>query len=113
MLQAAVQTVQATVRSQFNHFSIILGHNFKLQLGRQFRKYFKATLQDRVEVTGLASHSGDCCRRIQVKTHSLRRETHTKRHATQHGCLPNLLGDGDKGIEIVYGEEKNILYLTY
>jgi hypothetical protein len=25
---------------------------------------------------------------------------------TQHGCLPNVLGDGDKGIEIVYGEEK-------
>ncbi len=25
---------------------------------------------------------------------------------TQHGCLPNLLGDGDKGIEIVNGEEK-------
>ncbi len=25
--------------------------------------------------------------------------------ATQHGCLPNLLGDRDKGIEIVYGGE--------
>jgi hypothetical protein len=24
----------------------------------------------------------------------------------QHGCLPNLLGDRDKGMEIVYGEEK-------
>ncbi len=35
-------------------------------------------------------------------------ETHTKRQATQHGYLylPSLLGDGDKGIEIVYGEEK-------
>jgi hypothetical protein len=30
--------------------------------------------------------------------------------ATQNGCLPSLLGDGDKGIELVYGEEKNILY---
>jgi hypothetical protein len=27
-----------------------------------------------------------------------RPETHTKRQATQHGCLPSLLGDGDKGI---------------
>ncbi len=27
--------------------------------------------------------------------------------ATQHDYLPSLLGDGDKGIEIVYGEEKN------
>ncbi len=34
---------------------------------------------------------------------------HTKRQATQHGCLPSLLGDGDKGIEIAYGKEKNIL----
>ncbi len=39
-------------------------------------------------------------------------ETHTKRQATLHGCLPSLLGDGDKGIETVYGEEKNILYLA-
>jgi hypothetical protein len=36
-----------------------------------------------------------------------------KRQATQHGCLPNLLGDGekDRGIEIVYVEEKNICVL--
>ncbi len=33
-------------------------------------------------------------------------ETHTKRQATQQGCLPRLKGDGDKGIEIVYGEKK-------
>jgi hypothetical protein len=26
-------------------------------------------------------------------------ETHTKRQATQHGFLPSLLGDGDKGIK--------------
>ncbi len=31
---------------------------------------------------------------------------HTKRHATQHGCLLSLLGGGSKGTEIVYGEEK-------
>jgi hypothetical protein len=37
-------------------------------------------------------------------------DTHTKRQATQHGCLPSLIGDGDRGIEIVYGEEKYILY---
>ncbi len=36
--------------------------------------------------------------------------TLSKRQATQHGCLPALLGDGDKGMGIVYGEEKNILY---
>jgi hypothetical protein len=36
-------------------------------------------------------------------------ETHTKRQATQHDCLPSL-PDGDKGIEKVYGEEKQILY---
>ncbi len=29
--------------------------------------------------------------------------------ATQHSCLPSLLGDGDKEIVIVYGEEKSIL----
>ncbi len=36
-------------------------------------------------------------------------ETLTKRQATQHGCLPSLLCDGDKGIEIVNGEEKKIV----
>ncbi len=39
-----------------------------------------------------------------------RAETHTKRVATQHGCLPSLVGDGVKRIEIVYGKENNILY---
>jgi hypothetical protein len=34
------------------------------------------------------------------------------RQETQHGCLPSLLGDGDKGTEKVYGEEKNILYFV-
>ncbi len=33
-----------------------------------------------------------------------------KRQANLHDCLPSLPGDGDKWIEIVYGEEKNILY---
>jgi hypothetical protein len=37
-------------------------------------------------------------------------ETHTKREATQHGCLPSLLGGRDTGIEKEYGEEENILY---
>ncbi len=36
----------------------------------------------------------------------LETEINTKRQATQHGCLPSLLGDGDKDIEVVYGEEK-------
>jgi hypothetical protein len=35
-----------------------------------------------------------------------RPETHTKRQAAQLGRLPSLLDDGDKGIEIVHGEEK-------
>jgi hypothetical protein len=35
-------------------------------------------------------------------------EIQTKRQDTQHDCLPRLLDVGDKGIEIVYGEEKNI-----
>jgi hypothetical protein len=37
-------------------------------------------------------------------------ETHLKRQVTLHDCLPSLLGDMAKRIEIVYGEEKNILY---
>jgi hypothetical protein len=41
---------------------------------------------------------------------SLNSETHAKRQATQYVCLPSLLGDGDKGMRIAYGEEKNILY---
>ncbi len=36
----------------------------------------------------------------------LTRDTHYKRQTTQHGFLPSLLGDEDKGIEIVYGEKK-------
>jgi hypothetical protein len=35
---------------------------------------------------------------------------HTKRQETQLGWLPSLPGDGDKNIEIVYGEGKNILF---
>jgi hypothetical protein len=40
----------------------------------------------------------------------MNRDAHYKRQATQHDCLPSLLDDGDKGIETVYGEEKNVLY---
>jgi hypothetical protein len=32
------------------------------------------------------------------------------RQETQHGCLPSLPGNWDKGIEIVYG--KNVITLT-
>jgi hypothetical protein len=35
------------------------------------------------------------------------------RQATQHGCLPSLLGERDKGIEIVYGKEKKIFCLCF
>ncbi len=47
----------------------------------------------------------------------LKPEIHTKRQATQRDCLPSLLGSGhcpvgkgDTGIEILYIEEKNILF---
>jgi hypothetical protein len=36
------------------------------------------------------------------------RDNHIMGQATQHGCLPSLLGDGDTVIEIVRGEEKKI-----
>ncbi len=45
------------------------------------------------------------CTAYNSKHHSLLK-THTKRRATQHDCLPRLLDDEDKLIEIVYGEEK-------
>jgi hypothetical protein len=48
-----------------------------------------------------------CCMGLNfLKRTGLGPETHTNRQATQHGCLPSLLGDGDKGIEIVYFEKK-------
>jgi hypothetical protein len=40
------------------------------------------------------------------KEDELEPETNTKRQATQHDCLPSLLGGGHKGIKIVR-EEKN------
>jgi hypothetical protein len=44
--------------------------------------------------------------RAEVRTGlKLNAEALTKRQATQHGCLPSLLGGGDEGIEIVYGEK--------
>jgi len=48
--------------------------------------------------------------RLIAESHSLCiPETCTKRQTTRHGRLLRLLGVGDKGIKIVYGEEKNIL----
>jgi hypothetical protein len=41
---------------------------------------------------------------LYTKTHIVLRD-----QATRHGCLSSLLGDGDKGMKIVYGEGKNIL----
>jgi hypothetical protein len=38
-------------------------------------------------------------------------ETHTNRQATQHGCLPSLPGDRDKGIEKVYGDKKKTYFV--
>jgi hypothetical protein len=56
----------------------------------------------------LSSHLGRLSLRGLQGIGQCRPETHTKRQAAQHGCLPSLLGDGDKGIEIVYGEKKKI-----
>jgi hypothetical protein len=42
---------------------------------------------------------------VDIPTGRTRTETLSKRQATQHGWLPSLLGDGDKGIKIVYVEE--------
>jgi hypothetical protein len=42
--------------------------------------------------------------------YSVRPETYTEKQATLHGCLPSLLADWDKEIEIVCDEKKNILY---
>ncbi len=38
------------------------------------------------------------------------RDSKGKTRDTYSGCLPSLLGVGDKGIEIVYGEEKDVSY---
>ncbi len=48
-----------------------------------------------------------CDLKLKLRTMILFPETHTKRQATQHGYLPSLQGDGDKGIEIVCSEGKN------
>ncbi len=37
-------------------------------------------------------------------------ETHVKRQATRHDCLPSLLVDGYERSEIVYDEKKNMFY---
>jgi hypothetical protein len=41
-------------------------------------------------------------------------ETYTKRQATQYGCLPSLLSDGYKGIEMVYCRrpQRDVVYLS-
>jgi hypothetical protein len=36
-------------------------------------------------------------------------KAHTNRQASQHDCLPSLLGDGDKKSEIEYGEGKKFV----
>ncbi len=46
---------------------------------------------------------------ISLKPRKAESETHTKRQVTQHNCLFSLMGNGDKWIEILYGEEKNTL----
>ncbi len=49
-----------------------------------------------------------------VRVHSIcvySTQRHTKRQATQHGCLPSLLFDEDKENDKVYGEKKNIFFI--
>ncbi len=46
----------------------------------------------------------------KIKKKGVLTETRTKRQVTQHGCLPSMLGAGDKEIKIVCDEETNILY---
>ncbi len=36
--------------------------------------------------------------------------THIERQVTQHDCLPSLLGDAEKWIEMLYGDDKSTLY---
>ncbi len=43
-------------------------------------------------------------KKLIVNGAKCRTETHTMRQASQHVCLPSLLGDGDKWIKIVYGD---------
>jgi hypothetical protein len=40
-------------------------------------------------------------------------ETHTKRQATQHGCLPNLLGDGRHGKPNEPTKEGHLLFVLF
>jgi hypothetical protein len=50
--------------------------------------------------------AGEVPETSELRYQKLGPETHTKGQATQHGCLPSLLGDGDNKIELVYGEGK-------
>jgi hypothetical protein len=51
--------------------------------------------------------------KVKIKNNGIISGDTFKRQASQHGYLPSLLGDGHKGIKIVYSEEKNILYWAY
>ncbi len=58
------------------------------------------------------AHKGDT---VLVKSREMTggsqtRDTHLETGDPACGFLPSLLGEGDKGNEIVYGEEKNIFY---
>jgi hypothetical protein len=54
----------------------------------------------------MKTHFLNCC--VQ-RVNLLYYQTHTKRQTTPHDCLPSLLGDGDKEIKIVYGEDKHFV----
>ncbi len=51
-----------------------------------------------------ASVQRKCLTILKGRAVIIRDTYRTKRQATQHDSLPSLLGDGDKGLEIVYGE---------
>jgi hypothetical protein len=53
------------------------------------------------------SFSGNMCFKCSILVLcSVESETHTQRQATQHGCLPILLADGDKVFKIGHDEKK-------
>jgi hypothetical protein len=62
--------------------------------------YRKASI--RTTVSERIIHGKARPRKGMLRTGSLANTgAHTKRKANQHGCLPRLLGDVDKGIEMV------------
>jgi hypothetical protein len=76
-------------------------------------KFFKALTKQYLFLNWSKWNLFVCVQKVKkicdiIKHFWLRPETH--RQATQHACLPRLLGEGDKKSEKVCGEENNIFY---